>query len=310
MLHFALRRLLQGVIAAIVLVSVVFFLARLNGDPTALLAPPNAAPAEIDRLRANLGYDRPIPVQYIAFLGDLVRGDLGSSTSFKTSVIDLVLPAMAQTARLALIAFLLALVAGVVLGTLAGMRAQSRTDTTVRVAAVVGQSIPSFWLGMLLILLFSVTLGWLPAFGAIGAASVILPAIALAALPTAAIARMTRSTVIEIYGKDFTLFERSKGVAPSVLLTHIMRNASLPVVTLAGIQLGAMFSQTIVVESLFAWPGVGQLAISAINTKDFALVQGVVIVNTLVFVGLLFVVDMLYGVLDPRVRDHEAKVGA
>jgi len=180
----------------------------------------------------------------------------------------------------------------------------------VRVAAVVGQSIPSFWLGMLLILLFSVTLGWLPAFGAIGAASVILPAIALAALPTAAIARMTRSTVIEIYGKDFTLFERSKGVAPSVLLTHIMRNASLPVVTLAGIQLGAMFSQTIVVESLFAWPGVGQLAISAINTKDFALVQGVVIVNTLVFVGLLFVVDMLYGVLDPRVRDHEAKVGA
>jgi len=239
-----------------------------------------------------------------------VRGDLGTSTSYKMPVADLVAPAMVETARLALIAFLLAIVVGVVLGALAGMRANTRTDAAVRFAAVVGQSIPSFWLGMLLILVFAVMLGWLPAFGADGFGSLILPAIALAALPTAAIARLTRSTVIEVYNKDFTLFERAKGVPPHVLVTHVMRNASLPVVTLAGIQLGALFSQTVVVENLFAWPGVGRLAIGAINSKDFALVQGIVVVNTLVFVALLFVVDLLYVVLDPRVRDQRSKVGA
>lgn len=309
MLRFALGRLAQGLIAALVIVSAVFFLARLNGDPATLLAPPDAGPEEIETLRTELGFDRPVLAQYFAFLGDLARGDLGTSTSYHTPVSELVMPAMGQTAQLALVAFLLALLAGVLLGTLAGSRADTRTDTSVRLLAVVGQSIPSFWLGMLLILLFAVTLNWLPAFGADGPSSLILPAVALAALPTAAIARLTRSTVIEVQHKDFTLYERAKGVSPHVLFAHVMRNASLPVVTLAGIQLGAMFSQTIVVENLFAWPGVGRLAIGAIGSKDFALVQGVVVINTLLFVALLFVVDLLYGVLDPRVRDQPATVG-
>lgn len=309
MLRYIGSRLLQGLVAILVLITVVFFLARLSGDPAVLLAPPDATPAQIENIRVDLGLDRSLVVQYADYLGGLVHGDLGMSTSFRTDVTDLVLPAMAKTAQLALVSFLFAVFIGVALGLFAGMRANSRTDGVIRGVSVIGQSIPSFWLGMLLVLLFGVTLGWLPAFGAEGIRSIILPAVSLAAFPLASITRLTRSAVLEVVGRDQTLFQRSKGVSRSNLMTHVLRNASLPIVTLAGIQLGAMFSGTIVIENLFAWPGVGQLAIQAINGKDFALIQGVVIVNSVVFVGLLFLVDLSYGWLDPRVRQvSSAKV--
>lgn len=302
MTRYVLGRLLQGVVAMWVIVTIVFFLARAGGDPAALLSPADATPAQIEQVRVELGLDQPIATQYVDYLGGIVTGDLGDSVSYKQPVADLVLPAMANTARLALTGFALAMLVGIALGALAGMRSGTLWDRGIRVVAVLGQSVPPFWLGMLLVLLFSVNLGLLPAFGSEGFSSLVLPAIALAAFPLASIARLTRSSVLEVVGRDQTLFERAKGVSTPTLVSHVLRNASLPVVTLAGIQLGAMFSGTIVIENLFAWPGVGQLAIQGIQAKDYALIQGIVIVNTAVFVGLLFLVDLSYGWLDPRVR--------
>ncbi|WP_110205186.1 ABC transporter permease [Nocardioides daejeonensis] len=309
MLRYTGTRFLQGLIALFFIVTVVFFLARMSGDATALLAPPDATPEQLDAVRVELGLDRPILVQYWDYLQGLVTGDLGRSTSYRVPVSDLVVPGMQATAKLALVAFLFALVLGVAAGALAAFRSNTPTDYGVRLMAVLGQSIPSFWLGMILVAVFSVSLGWFPAFGDATATSIVLPAISLAAFALASIARLTRSTVLEMLSKDQTLFERSKGVAPATLVVHVLRNSSLPVVTLAGIQLGALFSGTIVIENLFAWPGVGQLAIQAINAKDFALIQGIVIVNTLVFIALLFIVDVLYGLLDPRVRRPAASRG-
>jgi peptide/nickel transport system permease protein len=302
MIRYAGVRLAQGVVALFFVVSVVFVLGRLSGDSAALLAPADATPEQIAEVRQSLGLDRSIFVQYIEYFRNLVLGDFGESTSFRVSVSELVMPAMFNTAKLALVGFAIALVVGIALGTVAAFRAHTPYDLGVRVVSVLGQSVPSFWLGMLLVLLFSVTLGWLPAFGDVGLQSYILPALALAALPMAAIARITRSAVLEILNRDQTLFQRTKGGSTRVLVIHVLRNASLPVVTLAGIQLGVMFSGTIVVENLFAWPGVGQLAIQAIQARDFALIQGIVLVNTIVFIVLLFLVDLSYGVLDPRVR--------
>jgi peptide/nickel transport system permease protein len=304
--RYVVSRLLQGLVAMWVIVTIVFFLARMGGDAAALLAPPDATPQQIEQVRGELGLDDPIVLQYLHYLGNVVTGDLGNSTSYRQPVVDLVMPAMLNTARLALTGFVIALVLGVVFGAIGGMRVGSFYDRSIRVFSVLGQSVPPFFLGMLLVLVFSVNLGWLPAFGSEGVTSLILPACALAAFPLASIARLTRSSVLEVVGRDQTTFERSKGVGSGTLMAHILRNASLPVVTLAGIQLGAMFSGTIVIENLFAWPGVGQLSIQAIQAKDYALIQGIVIVNTFVFVGLLFLVDLSYGWLDPRVRDSGA----
>lgn len=302
MLRYAVARLAQGVVALWVIVSAVFVLGRLSGDAAALMAPADATPEQIDEVRRSLGLDQPLFVQYVSYFRDVAVGDLGESTSFRVPVLDLVLPAMVNTAVLALLGFVIAMVVGIGLGTLAAFRASTRYDLSVRVIAVLGQSIPPFWLGMLLVLLFSVTLGWFPAFANVGPQSYVLPALTLAALPMASIARLTRSAVLEVLARDQTTFQRSKGTGPAVLVVHTLRNASLPVVTMAGIQLGVMFSGTIVIENLFAWPGVGQLAIQAIQARDFALIQGIVIVNTVVFIVLLFLVDLSYGVLDPRVR--------
>ncbi|TCB95481.1 ABC transporter permease [Micromonospora zingiberis] len=306
MTSYILNRLLQGLIAMWVIVTIVFFLARLGGDAAALLAPADATPEQVEAIRVSYGLDQPVYLQYLDYLRGIVTLDLGQSVSYRQPVTDLVVPAMLNTAQLALTGFVIALVVGIALGAVAGMRAGSRYDQAVRALSVLGQSVPPFWLGMLLVLLFSITLGWLPAFGSEGFTSLILPACALAAFPLASIARLTRSSVLEIVGRDQTLFERAKGVSPAVLVAHILRNASLPVVTLAGIQLGAMFSGTIVVENLFAWPGVGQLAIQAIQARDYALIQGIVVINTLVFVALLFLVDLSYGWLDPRVRTNSS----
>ncbi|KAA9151859.1 ABC transporter permease [Amycolatopsis acidicola] len=306
MVRYTGARLLQGLAAVVVVVTIVFFLARLSGDAAALLAPPDATPQQLDAVRESLGLNDSLFVQYGHYLGGLLTGDLGESVSFRAPVAGLVLPAMGYTAVLALVSFALALVAGVALGTFAAFRSGTRSDHAVRLLSVLGQSIPPFWLGMVLVLVVSVGAGLLPAFGAVGPESLVLPALALAALPTAGIARLTRSAVLEVLGRDQTTFLRSKGVSPRVLVTHVLRNASLPVVTLAGIQLGVLFSGTIVIENLFAWPGVGLLAIQAIQAKDFALIQGIVVVNVVVFVLLLFLIDLSYGVLDPRVRARRA----
>lgn len=302
MLRYAAVRLIQGIVVLWIVVTVVFLLGRMSGDIASIVAPPDASAAAVEEIRRSLGLDRPLVVQYGQYIGDLVRGDLGNSFAYRAPVSELIFKALPNTIRLGIVSFAFASFFGITIGLLSAIRPGGLIDSFGKGLALLGQSVPSFWLGIILVSVFAVNLGWLPAFGAGSWKHILLPAVALGAYPLASMARLTRSAVIEVLRKDHTLFQRSKGLAPFVLVTHTMRNAALPVVTLAGIQLGALFSSTVVIETLFAWPGVGQLAIQAINSRDYNVVQGVVLVNTMVFVFLLFLVDLSYGILDPRVR--------
>jgi peptide/nickel transport system permease protein len=310
LLRYTLVRLAQAVLVLWVVVTVVFLLSRASGDIAELMAPPDAPPETVDQIRANLGLDDPLIVQYGRYLGDLAQGDLGDSFAYRAPVADLIGEALPKTFQLGLAAFTFAIVFGIPIGVLSATRPGGWFDRIGKGIALAGQSVPNFWLGILLVLFFAVRLGWLPAFGYGSWKHFVLPAIALGWYPLASLARLTRSAVIEVLNKDHTLFQRAKGVSIRNAQLHTMRNASLPIVTLAGIQLGFLFSGAVVIETLFAWPGVGQLAIQGINSRDYPIVQGVVVVNTLLFVFLLLLVDLSYGVLDPRVRRHARGVPA
>jgi peptide/nickel transport system permease protein len=295
-LRYTLVRLGQGLVVLLVVITVVFLLSRASGNIAEIMAPPEATPEQVIELEKSLGLDRPLVVQYVDYLGDVVRGDLGQSFSYRAPVSSLIADALPNSLRLGTVAFVFA----------AGLGIASHPggwfDRVGKSVALLGQSVPSFWLGIVLVLVFAVNLKWLPPFGKESWKSIILPALALGGYALAAFTRLTRSAVIEVQRRDHTLFMRAKGVSPGRLRLHTLRNASLPIVTLAGIQLGAMFSGAVIIETVFAWPGVGQLAIQAINSRDYNVVQGVVLVNTMIFVGLLFIVDISYGLLDPRVR--------
>lgn len=310
MLRFVSARAAQAVVTVWFVLTVVFGLSRAKGDPAALLAPPSSSPEEVKQLRHQLGFDRPLIVQYGHYLWNVLHGNFGTSTSFNQPVRQLVLHAFRKTAELGLAAFLFALVFGVALGLTAGMRPRGAVDAIVRAISLVGQSIPPFTLGILLILALGVKVRLLPVSGSDGFSSLILPTVTLGAYALAAFARLTRSAVIDVMGKDQTLFQRTKGLGAATLVQHVLRNASLPVVTLAGIQLGTMLAGTIVVETVFSWPGVGQLAIQGVFNRDYALIQGIVILNTLVFMILLFLVDISYASLDPRTRRSGQLVAA
>jgi peptide/nickel transport system permease protein len=300
--RYILARLGQAVLVLWVVATVVFLLSRASGDVAELLIPQDAPPETKELIKANLGLDRPLFTQYTSYLGDVVQGDLGQSFSYRTDVSTLIKTALPKTLQLGAAAFLFAVTFGVSIGVLSALKPGSWFDSVGKGLALLGQSVPSFFLGILLVLFFAVRLGWFPAFGYGFGLNLILPAITLGAYPLASLTRLTRSAVIEVLRKDHTLFMRAKGVSMPSLIVHTLRNASLPVVTLAGIQLGAMFSGAVIVETLFAWPGMGQVAIQAINARDYNVVQGVVLVNTAIFVTILLLVDISYGLLDPRVR--------
>jgi peptide/nickel transport system permease protein len=301
-LRYTLVRLGQGLVVLLVVVTVVFLLSRLSGNTAEIMAPPDATPEQVKALEESLGLDRSLVVQYVDYLGDLVRGDLGQSFSYRAPVSSLIADALPNSIRLGLVSFVFAAGLGIAIGFRSGRNPGGWFDRIGKGVALLGQSVPSFWLGIVLVLIFAVNLKWVPAFGNNSWKSIILPAIALGGYALAAFTRLTRSAVIEVQRRDHTLFMRAKGVSPSRMRVHTLRNASLPIVTLAGIQLGQLFSGAVIIETLFAWPGVGQLAIQAINSRDYNVVQGVVLVNTMIFVGLLFLVDISYGLLDPRVR--------
>jgi peptide/nickel transport system permease protein len=304
MLRYVLARLGQAVLVLFVVTTVVFLLSRASGNIADLVAPPDAPPETVALIKENLGLDRPLIVQYFDYMIDLLRGDLGESFAYRRDVGGLIASALPNTILLGACAFLFGATFGIAIGVLSAMRQQGLIDSVGKGLALAGQSVPSFSLAILLVLVFALRLGWLPPFGKGDVSNLILPSIALGAYPLASLTRLTRSAVIEVLQKDHTLFQRSKGVSVGRLLLHTLRNASLPIVTLAGIQLGQLFSGAVIVETVFAWPGVGQMAIQGINSRDYNVVQGVVLVNTAIFVGLLFLVDISYGLLDPRVRRH------
>jgi len=311
MIRFTLQRLLQALLVLLTVVSVVFMLERVTGNPAQLELPDYASQAQRLALAKSYGLDAPLYVQYLRFLARAITGDFGNSFNLQAevgsgngasaSVRDLIAHALPYSAELALTAFIFGSVVGVTLGTISAIYSGGWIDAVARGISLLGQSVPSFWLGIMLVILFAVKLHLLPAFGAGTTESLILPAAALGAFPLAATTRLTRSATLDVLQADHTLFERSKGVSQRVFLSHLLRNASLPVVTLSGIQLGQLLGGSVVIETLFAWPGIGQLAIQAINNRDYAVIQGVVLVDSAIFVLLNLLVDISYGWLDPRI---------
>ena len=312
MLPYLLRRLATLVPVLLVVSVVVFSLIHLTpGDPVAIMLREESDPATAAALRAALGLDRPLPVQYLTWLGRAARGELGRSIRTNQPVTQAILERLPVTLTLAAAATLLALAVALPAGIVSAVRRNSLADVAGTVAALSGVSLPNFWLAILLIFVFSVTLGWLPPLGWVspvrdpwgGLRSLVLPAVTLGTAMAAVVMRMTRSSLLEVLQLEFVRTARAKGLREGrVVLRHALRNALIPVVTVVGLQAGALLGGAIITESVFALPGVGRLLVDAIFQRDFPLVQGVVLFLALNFLLVNLVVDLAYAVLDPRIR--------
>lgn len=302
MARYLMERALQGVVTLWLVTIVIFLLARLSGDPVQLLVAPDATTEEIEIVRANYGFDQPWTEQYRRFLTGAVRGDFGDSIRFKEPALELVLERLPATLKLAGVSMVIILGFGLTLGTLSGLKESGLVDRVGMLIALVGQSVPVFWLAIMLILVFSVELGWFPTSGYGGLRYMILPAIALAHFSTAALMRMTRSAILDVRDSDYVRLAHLKGLHPARIVTrHVLRNAAIPIVTLASVQFIALMNGAIVTETIFAWPGIGRLMIDAVNARDFPVVQAGVFVTAAMFVVGNLLVDLTYGLLDPRI---------
>jgi ABC-type dipeptide/oligopeptide/nickel transport system permease component len=316
-------RLMQGALVILGVTFVTFIALHLGGDPTYLYVNEHASAADIAAARAALGFDRPLPVQYAHFLGGLLHGDLGTSLTYKTGALGVVLEFLPATVELTLAAMLLAVGLAVPLGVLAALHRGTPLDGATMLLGMLGQSIPSFWMGILLLLTFGLGLAWLPMSGHVpvlapllhgdavtavrnlpqAALHLLLPAVTVCFFSLARNVRLVRSSMLEVLGLDFVRTARAKGLGEyEVVVGHALRNAWLPVVTIIGLEFGFLLGGVVVVETIFAWPGVGRLIFNAINQRDIPLVQAVVILLAVAFVLLNLLVDILYVRLDPRVR--------
>ena len=298
------RRLLYAVpIAWAVATIVFFFIHLLPGDPEEILLGEQASTASLASLRAEHHLDEPIAAQYAYFMGDLLRGDLHHSIAYDRPVAELIGERWPATARLALLAIFFSLLISLPLGTIAALRAGKIADQAAMTASLIGISMPSFWLGPLLIIVFSIHLGWLPVSGADAPGAIILPALTLGTAMAAILSRMVRAQMLDTLSQDYLRTARAKGLAPRIIvIKHALRNALLPVLTVVGIQLGVLLSGAIITEKIFSWPGLGSLLLQGISQRDYPVVQGCVLSISLIYVGVNLVTDLLYGVLDPRIR--------
>ena len=284
-------------------VTIVFFVSRVLGDPTVLLLPLGAEQAQIDALRSSLGLDRPLAEQYVVSLLSMLRGDFGISFQHMRPAMDVVLERMPATMLLAGTALLFGTLFGAVAGSIAALKRGTASEMIVMIGALLGQATPVFWLGIMLILLFSVELGWLPTGGSGSIAHLVLPGITLAFFVTASIARLLRSSLLEVMREDYVRTARSKGLMPrTVFLWHIARNALIPVVTMIGIIAGELLGGSVVIETVFAWPGIGRIIMQAIQAQDFPVIQAGVALVATIFIIINLLVDLLYSLLDPRIR--------
>lgn len=297
------HRFVQSILVILGISAITFVLMYLAGDPAVLLAGEDATPAEIQAVREANGFDRPIAVQYLSWLWHAVQGDLGTSYRSGRPALELVLDALPMTLLLIISAIVLASVVGVVVGVLAAVFHGSRFDRFVITASVFVQSLPSFWLGIVMILIFSATLRWLPTSGFRGLEYLILPAVTLAIFQVGTFSRIVRSSMLEVLDSDFVRTARAKGASPStVVFGHAFRNAALPIITVVGLELGGLFGGAIVTETVFGWPGVSSLALSAITARDMPVIQAFVLVVGVLVVLTNLGIDILYARLDPRTR--------
>lgn len=286
----------------------VFLLVYLSGDPIRLLAPLDAKPEDVERIRVLYGLDQPLPVQYWNFLVKALQGDMGDSFRYNQPALKMVMDKLPATIRLALFSLTLTIIVGIPLGLWAGSRPNSAADWLVSIMTFIGISIPSFWLGILLILVFADKLRWLPPSGDASFKNILMPGITLSIYSIGLLSRLVRSTLIDVMQRDFIRTARAKGLQERVVLyRHALRNTMIPTVTVLGLQLGALLGGSVVVESVFAWPGVGWLMLQGIQNHDLPLVRAVVLVISLGFVLINLVVDLLYSRLDPRIRHDHAQ---
>jgi peptide/nickel transport system permease protein len=296
-------RLFRALIALWLVSTVVFVVMRLSGDPVPLLLPPDAPTSEMERVRRELGLDRPLPVQYAVFLGNLLRGDFGRSIHFREPAGRVVMGYLPATLELAVAAFGLAVIVALPVGLLSAMRRNTLVDQAAMGLALIGQSAPTFFLGILFILLLSLKAGLFPTSGRGEWSNLVLPALTLGAFAMASIARLTRSAVLEVLRADYIRTARAKGLGEALIVAkHTLKNAAIPIVTITGLQFGTLLGGAVVTETVFSWPGIARWLIGAISQRDYPALQGgVLLVSTLVItVNLL--VDLLYGLLNPRIR--------
>jgi ABC-type dipeptide/oligopeptide/nickel transport system permease component len=303
MRRFVLRRVGYAVVSLFLLSLTIFLFVRVTGDPTVLLVEPGASQADLDALRHDLGLDRSLVVQYGTFVKGLVRGDFGKSFYYRTPVLELYLSRLPNSLLLAIAAMAFSLLIGIPSGIMAAVRVGGWWDSAGKLFALLGLSMPSFWVGLLLILFFSVYLGWLPSSGSGTVLHVLMPAFALGWYFAAAHMRLTRSSMLEVLGSEYVKLARLKGLPEiRVIAKHAFKNALIPVLTLAGINLVLMVNVAVVVETVFAWPGIGRLLYEGIAFRDFPVVQATVLLAGSMIVIVNLVVDLLYAVIDPRIR--------
>lgn len=303
MKRYILRRIVYSVLSLFLLSVTIFLFVRVSGDPAVLLVEPGASKDDLDAVRTQFGLDQPLLVQYGRFITSVFRGDFGQSFYYRTPVLELYLTRLPHSLLLAAAAMAFSLLVGIPTGIIAAMRVNSWWDSAGKIFALLGLSMPSFWVGLIMILFFSVYLGWLPSSGSGTPLHLVMPAIALGWVFAAAHMRLTRSSMLEVLGSEYVKLARLKGLPETLVIAkHAFKNALIPVLTLAGINLMLMVNVAVVVETVFAWPGVGRLLFEGISFRDFPVVQATVLIGGAMIVIVNLLVDILYAVIDPRIR--------
>lgn len=304
MIKYIAKRLLYSIVVIWGVATIVFFITRLTGDPVSIMVSPDASQEQIDAIRKTMGFDKSLAEQYVIYLKNLIHLDFGTSIRYRASAFDLIAERLPATMRLAGVALVMSLAIAIPVGTFSAWKRGTAIDQGIMALAMAGQAMPVFWVGILMIMLFSVKLGWFPTggYGDGNLKYLILPAIALGLRLTALVARLLRSSLIEVMGADYIRTAKSKGMLEKqAIWKHAFRNSMLPVVTVIGLQMGSLLGGSVVTETVFAWPGVGQLLVQSITNRDFPVVQAAIIMLAGVFIMINLAVDILYIFIDPRI---------
>lgn len=305
MAAYLLRRILVTIPVIFAIITLVFLMRPLvPGDPVQLMFFGQlSSPAVMDAMREELGLNDPLPVQYVRYLGDVARGDLGMSVTTRKPVVEEIANRFPATLQLAVFSLLVSIIVGLVAGVLAAVHKDSIIDTLAMIISTIGISMPAFWFGLLMIYIFSVHLGWFSVIPDQSLKSLVLPALTLGLIAASVVARLVRSAMLEVLGQDFVRTARAKGMTEGrVLMRHALGNAMIPVVTIVGLQFGGLLSGAFIIEAIFAWHGIGELAVKALGRRDFPLIQGIVLVTAVTYVVVNLVVDLLYAAIDPRIQ--------
>ncbi len=298
------RRLLQAIPTLFILIVFMFILVRvLPGDPARLIAGLEATEEDVARIRELLGLNKPLYEQFIDYLSDIIRGDLGTSLKFETPVIEEILIRFPRTLELAIVAEIISILIAIPLGIISALKPFTKTGVTATISSLLGSSMPIYWLGLILIYVFSVNLKILPSFGYGTPAHIILPAFTLATLLMGNLVRITRASVLDALESNYVVTARAKGLKERIVVyRHVLKNALIPIITISGLQLGALLGGAILTESVFAWPGLGLLLLDSIYSRDYPLIQGIIIFYAIILILINLIVDIAYAFIDPRVR--------